>query len=237
MGESTKRRIPNAPLLQSKDLHEYILRTSVYAREPAPLKELRDATATQPRYYLAADPDVSQLVAKLLKLINAKKTIEIGVFTGYSLLTTALAIPNDGKITSIDVNRETYEIGLPFIRKAGVEHQINFIQSPALPILNELLQEEENEGSFDFAFVDADKINYWNYHEKLMKLVRPGGMLIYDNTLWGGTVCWPEEAVPEGKRESRKSVMEFNKLISADHRIELVLGSIGDGMTICRRIF
>ncbi|GLU10015.1 hypothetical protein SLE2022_268440 [Rubroshorea leprosula] len=171
----------------------------------------------------------------LLKLINAKKTIEIGVFTGYSLLTTALAIPNDGKIIAIDVNQETYEIGLPFIQ--NVEHKIKFIQSPALLILNELLQDEENKGSFDFALVDADKNNYWNYHEKLMKLVRPGGLLIYDNTLWGSTVCWPEEAVPEGKRERRKDVMEFNRLISADHRIELVLASIGDGLSICRRIF
>ncbi|GLU10016.1 hypothetical protein SLE2022_268450 [Rubroshorea leprosula] len=237
MGESSKKMIPNAPLLQSKDLHEYILRTSVYPREPAPLKELRDATAAHPRYFFAVDPDASQLLAMLLKLINAKKAIEIGVFTGYSLLTTALAIPNDGKITAIDLNRETYEIGLPIIQKAGVEHKINFIQSPALPILNGLLQDEENEGSFDFAFVDADKNNYWNYHEKLMKLVRPGGLLIYDNTLWGGTVCWPEEAVHESKRELRKHVMEFNRLISADHRIELVLASIGDGMNICRRIF
>ncbi|GKV52755.1 hypothetical protein SLEP1_g59323, partial [Rubroshorea leprosula] len=211
--------------------------TSAYPREPVPLKELRDATATHPRYFFAVDPDASQLLAMLLKLINAKKAIEIGVFTGYSLLTTALAIPNSGKIIAIDVNRETYEIGLPFIQKADVEHKIKFIQSPALLILNELLQDEENEGSFDFAFVDADKNNYWNYHEKLMKLVRPGGLLIYANTLWGGTVCWPEEAVPEGKRERRKDVMEFNRLISADHHIELVLASIVDGLSICRWIF
>ncbi|XLS51023.1 hypothetical protein HN51_011700 [Arachis hypogaea] len=89
----------------------------------------------------------------------------------------------------------------PIIKNAGVEHKIDFIDSPALPILDELLQDECNEGSFDFAFVDADKSNYWNYHERLLKLIRIGGMIIYDNTLWGGTVAWKEEDVPaEGSR-------------------------------------
>ncbi|KAM3306350.1 hypothetical protein P3S67_013220 [Capsicum chacoense] len=108
---------------------------------------------------MASPPDSGQLIALLLKLINPKKTIEIGVFTGYSLLLTAHAIPQDGKITAIDMDRDTYEMGLPVIKKAGVEHKINFIQSPALSVLDELLEDHENRGSFDFAFVDADKDN------------------------------------------------------------------------------
>ncbi|KDP33749.1 hypothetical protein JCGZ_07320 [Jatropha curcas] len=227
---------PHAVLLQSSELYKYILETSVYPREATPLKELRDATASHPMFFYATAPDAGQLVALLLKMANAKNTIEVGVFTGYSLLLTALTIPDDGKITAIDVDRKAYEMGLPIIQKAGVEHKINFIEAPALPILDQLLQNEENEGSFDFAFVDADKGNYYNYHERLMKLIKVGGIVVYDNTLWGGTVALPEEAVPQVKRETRKSTLEFNDKVASDPRVEISLAPLGDGITICRRI-
>ncbi|CAL8172026.1 unnamed protein product [Prunus armeniaca] len=164
--------LKNPTVLQSQELHEYILKTSVYPREPNPLKELRIASANHPMAFMGTAPDAGQLMTFLLKLVNPKKTIEIGVFTGYSLLLTALTIPDDGKITAIDINRKTYEIGLPVIKKARVEHKIDFIESQALPILDKLLEDPEKEGSFDFAFVDADKNNYWNYHQRLMKLIK-----------------------------------------------------------------
>ncbi|XP_028806470.1 probable caffeoyl-CoA O-methyltransferase At4g26220, partial [Neltuma alba] len=186
--------------------------------------------------FLASSPDAGQLMALLLKLLNPKKTIEVGVFTGYSLLLTALNIPDDGKIIALDPDRNSYEIGLPFIKKAGVEHKIQFLQSPALPVLDKLLKDPANDGSFDFAFVDADKNNYWNYHERLMKLVRIGGIIAYDDTLWGGMVAMAEEEVPEDKREWRKQAIAFNKAIAADSRVELTLASVGDGLTICRRL-
>lgn len=228
--------LPNPILLQDEELNKYILETSVYPREPELLKELREATAKLPNAFFGTAPDAGQLMAMILKLANAKKTIEVGVFTGYSLLLTALTIPHDGKITAIDRDRKTYEIGLPIIQKAGVEHKIDYIESPALPVLDNLLGEPKNEGDFDFAFVDADKGNYWNYHERLMKLVKIGGIVMYDNTLWGGAVVKPEEAVPESRRPWTRSTMEFNKSISADPRVEISHVSVGDGIIICRRI-
>ncbi|XP_012477236.1 probable caffeoyl-CoA O-methyltransferase At4g26220 [Gossypium raimondii] len=223
-------------LLQSFELTKYILKTNVYPREPSPLKELREVTAKHPGNFMSTTPDSGQLMGMLLKLINAKKTIEIGVYTGYSLLLTALSIPHDAMIIAIDPNKETYEIGLPIIQKAGVEHKINFIESQALPVLDKLLQNLNNEGSFDFAFVDADKENYLNYHERLLKLVKVGGLIVFDNTLWGGTVAQPEEAVSEDRKESRRSIIEFNNSVSIDQRIEIALTPSGDGLTICRRI-
>ncbi|KAG6658324.1 hypothetical protein CIPAW_04G153000 [Carya illinoinensis] len=148
-----------------------------------------------PSARFATLPDAGQLVAMLLKLVNTKKTIGVGVYTGYSLLLTALTIPEDGKFIAIDVNRETFEIGLPIIKKAGVSDKIDFVESEALPALDQLLQNPENEGSFDFAFVDADKANNWNYHERMMKLLKVGGVVVYDNTLWSGTVIMPDELV------------------------------------------
>ncbi|KAG2712949.1 hypothetical protein I3760_04G150400 [Carya illinoinensis] len=186
---------------------------------------------------MATAPDAGQLMAMLLKLVNAKKTIEVGVFTGYSLLLTALTIPEDGKIMAIDVNRETFEIGLPIIKKAGVAEKIDFIESEALPVLDQLLQNPDNEGSFDFAFVDADKINYWNYHERLMKLIKVGGVVVYDNTLWAGTVVMPDRLVPEFMKPGKKSTIELNKLLAADPRVQLSHASIGDGITICMRLY
>ncbi|TYJ24606.1 hypothetical protein E1A91_A08G272500v1 [Gossypium mustelinum] len=223
-------------LLQSFELTKYILKTNVYPRGPTPLKELREVTARHPGKLMSTAPDSGQLIGMLLKLINAKKTIEIGVYTGYSLLLTALSIPHDAMIIAIDPNKETYEIGLPIIQKAGVEHKINFIESQALPVLDILLQNLNNEGSFDFAFVDADKENYLNYHERLLKLVKVGGLIIFDNTLWGGTVAQPEEAVSEDRKESRRSIIEFNNSVSIDQRIEITLAPSGDGLTICRQI-
>ncbi|XP_062014864.1 probable caffeoyl-CoA O-methyltransferase At4g26220 isoform X2 [Rosa rugosa] len=232
----SKKLLPNPILLQDEELYKYILETSVYPREPEQLKELRKATAILPSAFFGTAPDAGQLMAMLLKLVNAKKTIEVGVFTGYSLLLTALTIPDDGKIIAIDRDRKTYEMGLPIIQKAGVEHKIDYMESLALPVLDNLLGEPKNEGDFDFAYVDADKDNYWNYHERLMKLVKIGGIVMYDNTLWGGAVAKSEDAVPETKRKLRQATIEFNKSVSADPRVEISHVSVGDGIIICRRI-
>ncbi|XP_010047611.2 probable caffeoyl-CoA O-methyltransferase At4g26220 [Eucalyptus grandis] len=226
----------NKGLLQSKELYQYILDTSVYPREPELLRELREVTATHPRAGMGTAPDSGQLMAILLKLLNAKRTIEIGVFTGYSLLLTALNIPEDGKIIAIDEDSAAYEMGLPIIKKAGVEHKIDFIESKALQALDKIVQKPDSEGSFDFAFVDADKVNYWNYHERLLKLVKVGGLAVYDNTLWGGSVAMPEDAVGHMLKEGRKLTIEFNNLLAKDARVQICHASIGDGMTICKRI-
>ncbi|XP_026666373.2 norbelladine 4'-O-methyltransferase-like [Phoenix dactylifera] len=186
---------------------------------------------------MSLPPEEGQLLSMLLKLMNAKKTIEIGVFTGYSLLATALALPKDGKIMAIDIDKSCYKIGLPFIQKAGVENKINFIESEAIPILDKIIQEEREEDSFDFAFVDADKLNYEEYHERLLKLVKVGGVIAYDNTLWFGTVAAPvDPSLPEMVIEIRNFLMNFNDLLAADSRIEISQVCIGDGLTICRHI-
>ncbi|KAF8113982.1 hypothetical protein N665_0043s0054 [Sinapis alba] len=223
-------------LLQSEELYKYILETSVYPREPEALKELRSVTENHPHAKMATAPDAGQLMEMLLNLVNARKTIEVGVFTGYSLLLTALTLPEDGKVIAIDVNRSTYEIGLPVIKKAGVEHKIDFRESEALPVLDELLNHKENEGGFDFAFVDADKVSYWNYHERLMRLIKVGGIIVYDNTLWGGSVAEPDCSTPEWRREGKKIAHELNKKLSADQRVQISLAALGDGITICRRL-
>ncbi|XP_024191818.1 flavonoid 3',5'-methyltransferase [Rosa chinensis] len=181
--------------------------------------------------------DEGLLLSMFLKMMNAKKTLELGILTGYSLLTVAPALPDDGKITAIDPNREAYEFGQPFIQRAGVEHKINFFPSDALTVLNDLINDGKEEGNFDFAFVDADKQNYLNYHELLMKLVKVGGIIAYDNTLWFGTVAEPEEKVKElALRKGRNDVVVVNNFLAADPRVELALVSIGDGLTLCRRL-
>ncbi|XP_020958666.1 caffeoyl-CoA O-methyltransferase 5-like isoform X2 [Arachis ipaensis] len=140
------------------------------------------------------------------------------------------------KITAIDIDRKAYEVGLPFIKKAGVEHKIDFIESPALPILDKLLQDPSNLGTYDFAFIDADKWSYVKYHERLINLVKVGGLLVYDDTLLGGYVVWPEEDVEASHRPYRKALIEVNDALATDPRVEIALASVGDGLTICRRI-
>ncbi|TVU05346.1 hypothetical protein EJB05_48504, partial [Eragrostis curvula] len=200
------------------------------------------------RGFISSPPDEAQLLSMLLKLTGARNTIEVGVFTGCSVLATALAIPDDGKVVAIDVSRKDFDIGLPFIEKAGVAHKVDFRNGPAQPILDEMLADvrhnspsliswRESEGKYDFAFVDADKENYGNYHEQLLRLVRVGGVLAYDNTLWGGTVALPDDTpLTDDDRDIRDVIREFNAKITADQRVEVVQIPIADGITLCRRI-
>ncbi|KAF3627040.1 Caffeoyl-CoA O-methyltransferase [Capsicum annuum] len=153
-----------------------------------------------------------------------------------SLYKGLLQSPELSEITAIDLDRDAYEMGLPVIKKAGVEHKINFIQSLALTVLDELLEDHENRGSFDFAFVDADKVNYQKYHERLWKLLKVGGIIVYDNTLWFGTVVMPEGSVMEERREDRLHIIEFNRFLAADDRFQISQVPLGDGITICRRL-
>ncbi|KAJ8472263.1 hypothetical protein OPV22_026606 [Ensete ventricosum] len=226
-------------ILQSEALSQYILETSVYPREPEVLKELRQLTATDLRNVMATGPDEMQFLSMLLKLMNAKKTLEIGVYTGYSLLATALSLPHDGKIIAIDINRNNFELGLPFFKKAGVAHKVDFREGPALPILNDLMEEEKYKGWFDFVFVDADKNNYMNYHKRVVEMVRVGGIIGYDNTLWNGSVvaqAMGERPFPYYIMECRDAILEFNAYLAADPRVEICHLSIADGLTLCRRL-
>nr|AAR91504.1 caffeoyl-CoA-O-methyltransferase [Corchorus capsularis] len=234
------QEVEHKSVLQSDALYQYILETSVYPREPEPMKELRELTAKHPWNLMTTSADEWQFLNMLLKLINAKNTMEIGVYTGYSLLATALALPDDAKILAMDINRENYELGLPVIQKAGVAHKIEFKEGPALPVLDKLVEDEKNHESYDFIFVDADKdnyINYINYHKRLIDLVKVGGLIGYDNTLWNGSVVAPPDA-PMRKyvRYYRDFVLEINKALAADPRIEICMLPVEDGITVCRRI-
>ncbi|KAL3679500.1 hypothetical protein R1sor_022456 [Riccia sorocarpa] len=226
-------------ILSSVRLMEYILNTSVYPREHEQLKELREETAKHPWNLMLSPADEGRFLQVLLKLMNAKNTMEIGVYTGYSLLATALAIPDDGKIIAMDINRDCLNVGWPSIEKAGVAHKIDFREGPAMDTLDLLLKDEKNHNHYDFIFVDADKNNYVNYHPKLMQLVRVGGLIAYDNTLWNGTVAYSDEEIadlPKYVRHFKPFLVELNNVLAADKRIDPALVSIGDGVTLCRRV-
>ncbi|CAF1973834.1 unnamed protein product [Brassica napus] len=208
--------IPTKGILKTEALKKYIFETTAYPREHEELKKLREATVH--KYGKLSEMEVpvdeGQFLSMLIKMMNAKNTLELGVFTGYSLLTTALALPEDGRITAIDIDKEAYELGLEFIKNAG----------------------ENPKPEFDFAFVDANKTKYADAYERLMKLVKVGGIIAFDNTLWLGYVAEEEECVPEHLRVCRKTLMELNKQLASDPRIELSQVSIGDGVTLCRRL-
>ncbi|XP_004504753.1 flavonoid 3',5'-methyltransferase-like [Cicer arietinum] len=225
-------------ILKTPSLLQYIFETSCYPKEHEQLKQLRETTIVKygKMSIMNVPLDEAQFISMLLKLMNAKKTLEIGVFTGYSLLTTALALPSHGKVIAIDMDREAFEIGLPFIQKAEVEHKIDFIHRDALSAINALI-DEKHEESFDYAFVDADKENFTKYHEILLKLVKKGGIIAYDNTLWSGSVAMSEdEEMEEAIKRKRKIAIEFNNYIANDTRVESTILSVGDGVTLCRRL-
>lgn len=208
------------------DVYRYVLDSS---REPEVLARLRKATADLPNSVMQIGPDQGQLMALLVKLINAKRCIEIGTYTGYSALSVALALPEDGKLITCDVNSEWVEIGRRFWREAGVDARIDLRIKPAVETLDELLAAGEA-GRFDFAFIDADKTSYRTYYERLLELIRPGGLITVDNTiaLAGGPIF------SEGT-ENAAALLELNAFLREDERVDHAMLTVGEGLTLLRK--
>jgi predicted O-methyltransferase YrrM len=207
-------------------LYQYVLDHSL--REHPAQAALREATRTHKHAGMQISPDQGQFMALLMKLIGAKRTIEIGTFTGYSALTVALALPPDGRVLACDISDEFTRVGKPFWQQAGVEHKIDLVLGPALATLDARLAKGEA-ASYDFAFIDADKVNYGGYYERCLQLLRTGGLLAFDNTLWSGAVARP------AKDDDTRALQALNDRLHADERIEMALLTVGDGLTLARK--
>ncbi|HEU4827817.1 MAG TPA: class I SAM-dependent methyltransferase [Gemmatimonadales bacterium] len=208
-------------------LYEYLL--SVSLREPEVLRRLREETAAHPQANMQIGPEQGQFMGLLARLIGARKCLEVGVFTGYSALAVALALPFDGRLVACDLSEEFTAIGRPYWREAGVEQLIRLELGPALETLDALLAGGEG-GTFDFAFIDADKTNYAGYYERTLELLRPGGLVAVDNVLWGGKVADP--AIHDADVDA---IRALNEQLLGDERIDLSLLPIGDGLTLARK--
>ena len=217
----------NRTLNLTDSLYNYMLENSL--REPVILKELRQVTAHMTGNQMQISPEQGQFMALLIELINAEKTLEIGVYTGYSTLAVALALPAHGKIVACDINRESTNIAYNFWEKAGVVDKIELRIAPALQTLEQLIAVNE-QASFDFIFIDADKKNYPAYYEKALILLRPGGLLMLDNTLWGGAV-----ADNNNQDLITQSMRELNAKLLHDQRITISLLPLSDGVTLARK--
>jgi caffeoyl-CoA O-methyltransferase len=207
-------------------LFQYVLDHSL--REDRAQTALREATRTHPHAGMQISPDQGQFMGMLIKLLGARHTIEIGTFTGYSALTVALALPDDGRVLACDISDEYTCIGRPYWKQAGVEHKIDLVLAPALQTLDARLSAGEA-ASYDFAFIDADKSNYDNYYERCLKLVRAGGLIAFDNTLWGGAVARTAEDADTA------ALQMLNAKLHRDERVDLALLTVGDGLTLVRK--
>ena len=202
---------------------------SITVQEPAILKKLREETAAHPRAIMQIAPEQGQFLAFLLKLIGARNTLEIGVFTGYSSLVTALALPPEGKIIACDVSEEYTEIAQRYWQEAGVSSKIDLRIAPASITLDQLISSGYS-NRFDFVFIDADKGNYHNYYEKSLELVKIGGIIAIDNVFWGGKV-----ADLEIQDNQTSKIREFNQRLYEDERINLSVVPIADGLTLAMK--
>jgi predicted O-methyltransferase YrrM len=205
-------------------LYDYLL--SVSLREPEVLRRVREASASHPMSNMQISPEQAQFMGLLVQLLNAKKTLEVGTFLGYSALAIALALPPDGRIIACDVSAEYGAIARQNWEAAGVSDKIDLRIAPALETLDNLLADGEAE-RFDFAFIDADKSLYEEYYERSLKLLRRGGLLAIDNVLWSGRVADP---TTQDNRTQR--IRALNEKLHQDQRIALSLVPIGDGLTL-----
>ena len=212
----------------SDQLSRYLQTTTV--RESDDLKQLRLATSQLPEMNMQISPEQGQLMALLVKLVGARRIIEVGVFTGYSSLAMAKALPDDGKLTACDVSEEWTKIARRYWAAAGVDHKINLRLAPALETLDALLADGE-QGGYDLAFIDADKLNYEPYYQRCLELLRPGGLILVDNTLWGGAV-----ADEEDQSEDTIAIRAFNEKVANDPRVMSSLVTIGDGLTFAMKL-
>jgi len=208
-------------------LYEYLL--SVSLREPDVLCRLREETAKMPQHNMQISPEQGQFIALLVELTGARKCLEVGTFTGYSTLSVALALPEDGQIVACDISEEFTSRAKPYWQEAGVAGKIDLRLGPALETLDALIADGES-GAFDFAFIDADKVNYQGYFQRALDLIRRGGLILVDNVLWSGAVVDPAR-----DDEDTEAIRAFNHACAGDPRISLSLVPIGDGLTLARK--
>lgn len=216
----------NRTLNLTDNLYQYLLQHSL--REHPAQTALREATRTHERASMQIAPEQGQFMALLIRLIGARRTIEVGVFTGYSALTVALALPDDGRILACDISDDFTQVGKPYWQQAGVAHKIDLQLGPALGTLDAHLAAGEA-GSYDFAFIDADKSNYDAYYERCLQLVRPGGLIAIDNVLWSGRVAAPADSADTA------ALQALNVRLHGDTRVDLSLLPLGDGLTLARK--
>lgn len=208
-------------------IYDYILTNSL--RDRALFRRLRQETQAMPMGGMQISPDQGQFMGLLVELIDAKRIVEVGTFTGYSSLALALALPADGQLIACDVSAEFTRVAQRYWQEAGVADKIELRLGPAVGTLDGMLAAGEA-GCFDMAFIDADKENYDAYYERCLQLLRPGGLILIDNVLWGGR---PADA--NVRDESTAAIRALNAKICADERVTASLLSIGDGLTLARK--
>ena len=213
-------------LLADPALYDYALAHTL--REHPEQAALRAATASHQHAMMQIAPEQGQFMALLAKSIGARRAIEIGVFTGYSALSVALALPADGRLVACDISDENVKIGIPFWQRAGVADRIDVRIAPAADTLRALLAAGEA-GGHDFVFIDADKTGYDTYYELALALLRPGGLVVIDNTLWGGAVARPADS------DDTRALQALNAKVHHDERVDMVLLPFSDGVTLARK--
>ena len=217
----------NASMGLPADLEQYLVKHGV--REPELLARLRDETALIPQHNMQIAPEQGALLALLVELTGAKRCLEIGTFTGYSSLIVALAMPPDGTILCCDVSEEWTAVARRYWAQAGVADRVDLRLAPALETLDALLADGA-EGTFDFAFVDARKSEYPDYHERVVRLLRSGGLAAYDNVLWGGAVA------DDSKQDADTlAIRRLNDRLASDERVTIAMLPLADGVTLARK--
>lgn len=207
-------------------LYDYLLKVSL--RESDLLRELRAETAKLPAAMMQIGPEQGQFMALMVEMLGVKRAIEVGTFTGYSSLSMAGAMPADGRLICCDVSEEFTSIARRYWQRAGLDGKIDLKLGPAVETLDKLLKTEA--GTFDLGFIDADKTNYLNYYERILKLLRPGGVVMIDNVLWSGAV-----ADPADNEADTVAIRLLNEHVKTDKRVSLSLLPLGDGLTIARK--
>jgi predicted O-methyltransferase YrrM len=217
----------NASIGLSPELQEYVVRVGV--REPDVLRRLRAETAPLPEHGMQIAPEQGMLLALLVELVGARRCLEIGTFTGYSSTVVALALPPDGTLVCLDRSDEWTALARRTWREAGVDDRIELRLGPAIESLDRLLDEGAG-GTFDFAFVDAAKDEYPAYYERVLRLLRPGGLVAFDNVFMGGRIADAGE-----DRDGLRAMRELNERLATDERVSIAVVPIADGLTLARK--
>jgi predicted O-methyltransferase YrrM len=210
----------------TEELMAYVQR--VGAREHPALRRCREETAALPNANMQIAPEQGAFLALLARLVEARQTLEIGTFTGYSALSVALALPEGGRVVALDLSRDYTDRARGYWKLAGMERRIELRLGPALESLDRMIA--GGEGPFDMAFIDADKSNYDGYYERALQLLRPGGVIALDNMLWSGAVADPSITDPD-----TTALRALNARIQTDERVDMALATIADGVMLARK--